>query len=277
MERASILTSRLQRRHARSGLSVAIALWLSGSAAAQVVPSEAVLTEAVAAPVPVIAGAWAQLFVTTSVSDVPVLGHIRSETRTLLRLDIEQVGAVATIRSRVCDIRVGGSGLVRTVIPDALVEAIDPRSNTVVLTNDGGRTLVSGWEQLQVLGADLDDPESDTLPMSPDDPRVSDPDGDGNPGITVLVRGFVSGDIYLVQRGFSRLSATVVNSGELHGTIVWDQEQHILDATTGVLRSAPPTWADPDAERNWFRSIPIDAASSCSDIVANSDRWFGRP
>ena len=39
------------------------------------------------------------------------------------------------------------------------------------------------------VGIRLDDPANDVLPTDPTDPRISDDDGDGNPGVTVTVRG----------------------------------------------------------------------------------------
>ena len=37
------------------------------------------------------------------------------------------------------------------------------------------------------------------LPGEADDPRVVDADSDGNPGVTVQVRGLIDGEVYMVQ------------------------------------------------------------------------------
>jgi hypothetical protein len=225
--------------------------------------------------VPVLAGRWAQEFVTTSVSRVPVLGDLRSETRTLLMLDVTQAGDVVTIGREVCSVQVGGGGgVVRTVIPPAFVAALPTDALDVRIVSNGGRLGLEGWERAEVIGADVSAGEA--LPVAPDDTRVTDADGDGAPGVTVQVRGLVNGDIYLVQRGWSRLETTLVTSERIEGTIAWSTEQVILDATTDVLRDAPLTWPDPDADRNRFVMVRVDAGTGCLDLERGGRRVFGR-
>lgn len=223
---------------------------------------------------PGLSGSWAQLIVNTSLSDVPVIGRVRSETRTWLRLDIEQQGDSARVTSRVCRIEITGSRAVRTEIPRAFVAALPVREHQLRIAASAGLPGLFGWEQTEVLGARLRDPLRDPLPTRPDDQRVVDQDGDGHPGMTVKVRGMVDGDIYLVQRGWSALATRVVTDDEISGTVAWRTEQSILDATSRLLKGGPPTAPDPSPARNWFRSLRIDPGAGCDEIARLPVAWF---
>lgn len=249
--------------------------------AALVVPAVLVCTRtpagATEGAMPVISGTWAQEFVTTSISQIPILGEMRAATRTLLRMEIDQTGGEATIRARVCSIEVGGGGgVIRTIVPDALVASLPERNVDVRVRNEGGRVRIDGWEQIEILGATLTNPEADPLPQHVDDPTVTDSDRDGEPGVSVRVRGLVNGEIHLVQRGWSRLDTTTVTNERIDGHIEWNNEQVILGATERVLRNAPPTWPDPSDRRNYFRSVRLDPASTCADVIRSERALFTR-
>ena len=246
----------------------------AGVLGAVALPSSADSSDGV---VPLLNGTWAHEFVTTSVSDVPFIGSLRATTRTLLRLQIVQDGHNAEIRSRVCSIDVGGGcGVIRTIVPSAFVASLAEQLVEVSLRQVDGQTSIQGWEQTEVVGARLDNDQQDSLPTLASDPRVFDADGDGEPGVTIRIRGLVSGEIYLVQRGWSRLRTTTVSGNQIAGHIDWATEQNIIGATQPALQNAPPTSPDPSDRRNHFLAVRVDASTTCEDIVDNESHLFER-
>lgn len=215
-------------------------------------------------------GVWGQRWTQTAVSRVPVVGRVRTTTETMLLLNIEQNGDQLTISQEVCAVDVSsGNGMVRTIIPDAFVEAL-PTSSVAARLDLGGTTPgIRDWESLDVVGANLSDESTDPLPTDMMDLRVVDPDGDGQPGVTVLVRGMVDGEVYVVQRGRSALETSHVSSDRIEGVVDWTAEQVVLGASARVLRSQPPTEPDPDPSRNRFVTVRLDAGATCRTVLGD--------
>jgi len=135
----------------------------------------------------------------------------------------------------------------------------------------GGTTPgIRDWDSLDVVGATLTNADADALPTDADDLRVSDPDRDGNPGVTVLVRGMVDGEVYVVQRGRSSLRTSFVSSDRIEGVVDWSAEQNVLGASARVLRNPPPTEPDPDPTRNRFVAVRLDAGATCTSVLNES-------
>jgi len=216
-------------------------------------------------------GVWGQRWTQTAVSRVPVVGRVRSTTETLLLLSIQQNGDSLEIAQEVCAVDVSsGNGMVRTVIPDAFVDAL-PESVVEARLDLGGTTPgIRDWDSLDVVGATLTNADADALPTDADDLRVSDPDRDGNPGVTVLVRGMVDGEVYVVQRGRSSLRTSFVSSDRIEGVVDWSAEQNVLGASARVLRNPPPTEPDPDPTRNRFVAVRLDAGATCTSVLNES-------
>jgi hypothetical protein len=218
-----------------------------------------------------LSGTWAQRWTQTAVSRVPVVGRVRTTTETLLLLTIEQHGDALSIDQQVCAIDVSsGSGVVRTIIPDAFVDAL-PTSAVEARLDLGGTTAgIRDWQSVDVVGAALTDASNDALPTDANDVRVLDPDADGHPGMTVLVRGMVDGEVYVVQRGQSELRTSYVSSERIEGVVDWTAEQVVLGASARVLRNSPPTEPDPDPARNRFVTVRLDAGATCSTVLGSS-------
>ncbi len=76
----------------------------------------------------------------------------------------------------------------------------------------------------------------DPLPLSADDVRVFDQDGDGHPGVTLHLAGalFGGGALYVVERMKQRASGTF--SGDLWvGALVDESELHVLGGTLSAV------------------------------------------
>lgn len=230
---------------------------------------------ALAAALPNLSGTWARQQVTTAVSEVPVIGEVESRTSALVLVRIEQNGTSFEVREEVCRLETRTlGGLIETTYPEGFKESVSGRLKR-------GRLLYSprglAYEEIETahpIGAVLNDPVKDPLPTEPDDPRVVDADGDGKPGVTVQVRGFIDGDIYMVHRNRSRLVGRLLSDDRIAGRVSWQNEQSVLTATRDVLADPPPTRPDPDPAKNKFRMLRVPDDADCRSLVAQEDEVF---
>lgn len=253
----------------RSLLTVAALLLL----AALLLPAALKSTEATS---PDLTGTWAQQVVHRSLSAVPVVGDVASETTTRLLVTLLQQGDEVRASAKVCGMRIDGSKLVRTSIPPALVRAMPEQRWKTQLVMEAGAAQLAPWARWDVLGARLSAPDSEKLPTESGDARVVDQDGDGKPGVTVAVRGMIDGEIFVTQKGWSELRPERVTADSISGTVRWRQTQTILGASSRLLFSGPATRPDPKPEANWFSARRMMSGASCAEVSALPATFFRR-
>jgi hypothetical protein len=221
-------------------------------------------------------GRWAQLLVTTTVSRIPMLGEVRSVTAALLLMEIDQSGQNLSIHRQLCALDVdSGTSVVRTEVPDAFVDAIRDTTESATLVHTTRGPSLNGWraqELVGLTGVNFTEP----LPTDFSDTRYVDSDGDGNPGLTIRVRGLVSGEVYVASRGITELRPTSMTGELMSGEVDWTAEQVVLGASNRFLRG---DGADPDPEPgyrgNYFRARRVAADSTCGSIVNSSFSLVG--
>lgn len=227
---------------------------------------------------PDLSGRWAQKMVLTGVSDAPVIGRVTSETRSLLLVDVEHDSDTQlSLQTRVCDIQMSNdTSVVETTAPDAFVDAVpnERRSGRLEVDEAGATELVIP-KHVALFGAQLRSPSSERLPRKKSHPAVTDPDGDGHPGVTIRIDGLVSGSIYLVQRSWDAWRGTVEDD-RVEGTVRWDVEQSVLGASNMFLKSQPSTRPHPDRTRSWFELVSVESNTDCSEVVDRRDELFAR-
>jgi hypothetical protein len=221
-------------------------------------------------------GTWAQQVVHRSLSAIPIVGDVSSETTTRLLVTLSQEGELVQARAKVCGMRIDGSKLVRTSIPSALLRAMPEQQWQSRVSATGGRLELAPWARWDVLGARLQEPSRDALPTEASDARVFDQDGDGKPGVTVAVRGMIDGEIFVTQKGWSELRPDRVTADSISGSVRWRQTQTILGASSRFLSSGPETRPDPKPEANWFSARRVDAGASCAEVSALPASFFRR-
>lgn len=226
-----------------------------------------------------LSGVWAMVQITSEIASIPIVGNRTRTTTTHLRLIMEQREDTLSVLEINCGTNIDdGTMMVNTTIPDAFLRSLGVTERAARLEivsemdpSTGNpspeRRIVFPWTT-QVLGARLEDPENEALPMDAADPRVFDQDNDGHPGMTVQVEimGLIGGEVYVVQRNRNRLMGTVVSHGFIRGTIEWETEQVILGASSPFLASGGQGSPDPDPERNFFLARRIDPMLDCTDI-----------
>lgn len=225
---------------------------------------------------PDLTGTWAQLVVHRSLSAVPMMGDVASETTTRLLVTLSQQGGEVRASARVCGMRIDGSKLVRTSIPPALLRSMPEQRWETQLVMEAGVARLAPWSRWDVLGARLSAPDSEKLPTEASDARVFDQDGDGKPGVTVAVRGMVDGEIFVTQKGWSELRPDQVTANSMSGSVRWRQTQTILGASSRLLSSGPETRPDPKPEANWFSAQRMAAGAGCAEVSALAASFFRR-
>lgn len=226
--------------------------------------------------VPLPDGSYAsRQIMTSSTKPGPRLGRIRVRTVALVHHTVRREADEIRVSTRFCDVRQDRIGPAGTVLDSAFVAALPSWEATATVEGTGP------WEFrtsrfVAVVGADLTDPENDPLPGDPEDPRVTDPDGDGKPGLTVHVEGVVSGGVYVVQRLERALEGRLTSDGKMSGTVVGSNQQRKLGASNFILRAFTPTFIpDTEPEHNPFSWAPVSLEADCDLIVAEEERLFG--
>jgi hypothetical protein len=250
-----------------SASTMGASAWVAAGTAAPSIPEPAFEG-------PALDGTWGQVFVTTTETRVPVLGTIRSVTTALLVMEVTQDQDWVQISRSVCAIDVdSGTAVVNTTIPAAFVRAIPESRSTVQLVERDAEWTLSGWSLTEVVGMALDQPSTEMLPTSADDPRVTDADGDGHPGVTVQVRGIVRGEVYVAQRGISTLSTTVVDENTIDGQVNWSAQQVVLGASNRMLLGEND--ARPSSRGNYFSSRRVTDGMGCTELRSRSEELLG--
>ncbi len=224
-----------------------------------------------------LSGHWALLQVESAIGTIPLLGERPRTARTLALLDVVQDGATLNAEQRCCATRMdNGTSLVRTDIPDAFLTSMPVALWTATLDAlPTGVALTKPWTT-SVLGAQLDNPETDALPASADDPRVFDQDGDGRPGLTVhvAVLGLIQGDVYVVQRDRTRYTGLVLSADAVEGLVEWTSEQSVLGASNSFLLGGTSSRPDPVAEHSYFAARRVDPSVGCAELLETASTLF---
>ena len=226
---------------------------------------------------PDLSGRWAMIQVYSEIAMLPIVGERPRISVVAQYVDLVQSGSAIVMIDTYCFTDVDdGTPLVRTEVPDEFMASLRPTPHTARLLGSSDGSGFRADEYVEVRGARLADPALEELPVSPDDPRVFDQDGDGFPGMSVRVRilGLVEGTAYVVQRVRYSLDGVVVDANTIRGTIRWATEQASLGASTPLLRVDAPARPDPDASRSVFLIVRVGKADDCSLLRARLPEWL---
>lgn len=223
---------------------------------------------------PDISGAWAQKMVTTSNYRVARLARFTQISTSILRVDIEQDGERLRVTTRFCSIDMENTAPGASPrLSDGFLGSLQPDRRSGRLTLNGSDWTFHLPQHWNVHGVRLDAPRRDTLPEDPDDPRVFDQDQNGNPGFTLHIDGAMGGDMHLVQRIWDRYTGTLNGSHDsIEGSVEWDSEQSVLEASRRHLRTSPTN--DPVLDESTFQMIRLDDRISCEELVRRAPSLF---
>jgi hypothetical protein len=217
-------------------------------------------------------GRWVMLQLTTTVAQVPIIGKVYATATTVSLHDLKHKGNRLHGKGSVCRLDLdSGSPMIQTILPKAFVRSLPAPLVDARLNTKGGRLQFYQPRQTIVVGASLTK-AAEPLPASPDDPRVRDQDGDGKPGVTVRIEGFVNGEIYVAQRTWTKLRGSKHADGSFQGQVYFGNEQSILEATSSMLSDPLPN--KPAAKRSWFKLARLGAKATCKDALRMSGEWL---
>lgn len=156
-----------------------------------------------------------------------------------------------------------------SVFPDEAVQAIRPRVREVELSMDKGIWHIHSPESPSLLGIEGDPMKP--LSRDPNDPGLTDPDNDGQPGVTVRIRvgKFFSGEIYLTRREIFSNYMTLNNNGTISGYVVDRSEQYVVGASKRILKQESNNVQHPDKGLNPVLLVKIDPSIDTPEELMN--------
>ena len=201
----------------------------------------------------------------------------------VILVDVVQNAADVTLTGHYCDRiqndDVNNPATVIVLDPWRLTPSLVQRSGTFAPDESGQLTLTLP-SLIEVAGADLADPACDALPTDPNDPRVVDTDGDKYPGISVGLRGLITGIIRCVQRQATALHGVAVAADRVEGWMIYESDQSVLasdPANIKSLYSMSKSSADPTACSSSFVMVKVAAGVDCDWVRSNEATLFPPP
>jgi hypothetical protein len=215
---------------------------------------------------------WVAVQRLVSETDVPVIGKVRSDTWVVALVDLRKGPDRVAGQGPICAMWVDGPPLVKTVLPDAFRRAVSPFRVDAKRTVNADTEVWTQGIQWAVHGATVRDAQKSPLPQASSDGRVSDPDGDGSPGLTVQVRGIVDGDVHVIHRGGMGWTTTANATGTHAGGVSFEQEQVVLGATSRWLESPLSPQPRADLSRIWLEQVSETSDCAKAKTVARTLR-----
>ncbi len=226
-------------------------------------------------------GRWAQLQITTARSRAPMIGEVVTTNQRLVLLDIAAAtDGTLSVEGTVCDMDISTStSMADTVVPPALITAMPALRWTGNLVDDTP-VFERSYELLGLSESVSSHATSDGVAVEDTaldiEAAAIDPDGDGNPGVTIQVTGMAGGEMYFGQRSWRDMVVERSDGLVLDGHIVWGSDRVLYGATSRSLRNADPAVPSDDPAENWFRSTRVRADASCDEVREATEVLFGR-
>ncbi len=218
---------------------------------------------------PDLRGDWAMVQVLVATADLPIVGNLLIDTVVGAFTHITQSGSRLILQDGYCFTDATPSTFFfKTNISDATMQSIHPEPRLAeLILDDCDFCFTQDW-YTEIRGAILKDPESDPLPIDPDDPRLVDLEGDGQPGMTIQasILGLFTGEGYVIQRYRYRLEGTVFDVNTIIGFIDWTSEQTVVAATNPLFMETFSDDTDPDPTKHKFVMIRIDETWTCETL-----------
>lgn len=163
----------------------------------------------------------------------------------------------------------------RSEFNEKAVQAIQPRVQEVELSHRNGRWHLHRPATPSLLGIKGDPMQP--LSKDPNDPDFTDPDEDGNPGVTVniSVGKFFSGEIYITRREIFSNYLTLNGDGTLTGYVVDKSEQFVVGASKKILNQPSNSIQHPDMGLSPLILVPVsEDIDTREELMALRDELF---
>jgi hypothetical protein len=197
--------------------------------------------------------------------------HIKSITTSLVQ--VTQAGSAVTFDGQYCN----------------RVQQDDPKNPAQVLVLEAwrltptpfhrtgtfapgatGNTTLSMPGLVETYGARLTDPACDTLPLDRNDPRLFDDDNDGAVGISVGLKGLITGTLRAVQRQVTALTGYAVTAERIEGGMSYSSDQTVVasdPANIECLYRMSNSYSDPAECSSTFVMVKLPASAGAVDCA----------
>lgn len=158
---------------------------------------------------------------------------------------------------------------------DAAVQAIKPRNQKVEINIQDGKWHIFRPPSPSLLGINGD--PSKPLSKDRNDPNLTDPDGDGKPGVTVRINigKVIKGEIYITRREIFTNYLTLNSDGSLTGYVKDDSEQFVVGASLKILNQPSNNFQHPSNGMNPIILVRIsDEIDTLEELMAIRDDIF---
>ena len=166
---------------------------------------------------------------------------------------------------------------IETGLSDAATRAIQPPPTEVAVEVTDGVLSLSRPFSPTPVGIELGDPFNESLPTDPNDPRIVDSDGDGNPGITVTIKvsDAISGELYIARREIFSYEGTLVGPDRIEGVVIDESEQLVIGASQPMFNVERTDWGQhPDPNKSPMLLVRVDESWDCDRLAAERDAIF---
>lgn len=191
--------------------------------------------------------------------DLPGVGPLDAQYQSLLLVDVERRADGRVVhRHRTCDVVIKEDmPLIEAVVPPAALQSLRARTDPVTLGPQGAYRADLGRRDIGFVSS------TDRMPKHRDDPAVLDPDGDGEPGVTLKLNLPVGGiDVHFVQRDHAVLVGRVLSPDLVEGSIdVRALEQNVLSTSPSL--PDPQVVIVPKRDQATFKLFRVDAGADC--------------
>ncbi len=164
---------------------------------------------------------------------------------------------------------------IKSGISDESVQAIQPQFQKVEISKKDGKWHILRPPTPTLLGINGDPLQ----PLSKDrnDPNLTDPDGDGKPGVTVNINiaKILKGEIYITRREIFTYFLQLNNDGTLTGYVKDDSEQFVVGASRKILDQPSNNFQHPSKGMNPILLVPIsEDIDTLEELMAIRDEIF---
>lgn len=222
-------------------------------------------------------GSWRFDVVVLTRAEVPVLGASLVETHKVMLARIERDGRGAYTQSQtVCGLFARSRRkAAEPVFPAGFLRAMPDQSSPLRFDAEEGRLRVEvepvrlGWDPRQSGGS---------MPREAGDAGITDADGDGQPGVTLMVQAPLIGQVslYVVQHSQTWLDGAFEGPDRVRGRAGLSLlEQRTIGASNPLFRTNVPL--KPVSDGGWFQLSRVPEGTSCAELDAAAPPPAGSP
>lgn len=158
---------------------------------------------------------------------------------------------------------------------DEFTRAIEPKVVEMEIMQTNGELLIHRPETPTLLGVDLND-YRENFPSDPNDPRFTDDDEDGKPGVTVNLtfKPFVDEELYIARKEIFSYDMKKMKNGILAGFVRDRSQQYIIGASKDDLVTESNPIQNPDLSKSPIYLIPLKEDLDCDQLKERRDQYF---